>query len=227
MGRVLLRRCALATALERLPSTPLSDWLTLEEATRLDAMRSLPRRSQFLAGHWLARELAVQLGGGEPRRWRWQRGEGEPARVVDGDRTVFVSISHSGDELACAVALSPVGVDVEAGAKARNWLAIAGESFSVAECAELAALSGDALAERFRMFWTIKEATGKQSGRGLQLEQARRQCAVGVTAMTGDVATWSSAGSALALAHGPSAILDVVGIDDATAHAAWRIEAAP
>lgn len=226
MGRVLLRRVGLAAALERLPSSQPSDWLTAEETVRLDAMRSLPRRSQFVAGHWLARELATQLSGGKPARWRWQRSNGEPARVIDGDRTVFVSISHSGDELACAASLLPVGLDIEAGTKARDWLAIAGEAFSAAECSELAALSGAALVDRFRLFWTIKEATGKRLGGGLQLEQSRRQRPVGATAMTGEVVTWLFPGSVMALAYDGAAIIDAVGINDAKAQAAWRIETA-
>ncbi len=224
--RVLLQRCALAAAQERLPSSAPSDWLTVEESTRLDAMRSLPRRSQFLAGHWLAREMATALSGGEPAHWRWQRSDGEPARLVNGDRLVFASISHSAEEIACAVASAPVGLDIETGTRARDWLAIAGEAFSGGECAELATLSGQTLAERFRVYWTIKEATGKRLGGGLQLECSRRQYPVSVGEGAGDVVTWRLPGGAMALAHGGCAIVDASGVGDATARAAWRIEAA-
>ena len=61
-----------------------SDWLSDDEAGRLQAMTSPVRRRSFLAGHWQARELAADWLQLETRRIALHRHEdGRPQLVVD------------------------------------------------------------------------------------------------------------------------------------------------
>ena len=91
------------------------DWLSDDEATRLQAMTSDVRRRSFLAGHWQARVLAAGWLQVHARRIALHRhDDGRPCLSVDGDPSALsLSLSHSGDWLAIALATVPVGIDVE------------------------------------------------------------------------------------------------------------------
>lgn len=200
-----------------------SAWLTPDETTRLAGMGSAHRRQQFLAGHWLVRVLAAQARGNDFSAWQWARPEGEPAFLLCGGQRVFASISHSGDWLACAVATTPIGLDVEASRKPRDYHALAAQVFSPEECALLLAGHADP-AEDFHRLWTIKEAFGKRSGNGLRLQDARRQVPVAAeSGGDGEVETWQGAGMTLALAHTGQAQVETTGLPADARHACWRI----
>ncbi len=219
---ILLRLAALAPMHAQALAAG-TDWLTPDETTRLAGMGSAHRRQQFLAGHWLVRVLAAQARGNESSAWQWARPEGEPAFLQCGRQRVFASISHSGDWLACAVAGAPIGLDVEASRKPRDFHALAAQVFSPDECALLLAGRGD-LSEPFHRLWTIKEAFGKRSGNGLRIQDARRQQPVAVEpGEDGEVETWQGGGMTLALAHAGQAPVESMGLPADARHARWRI----
>ena len=186
------------------------EWLTDAERQRLQAITSPARRDTFLAGHWQARALAAQWLQVDARRIALDaHAEGRPLLRVDGDAVpLHVSLSHSGDWLALALADAPVGVDVELPRRERDWAALARFVFSPEERQRLHDVDD---AERTRMFhalWTLKEARGKRSGEGLQPRAARMVTAQPADAAGAEALGWAFGGGALALALTPGTRLE-------------------
>jgi 4'-phosphopantetheinyl transferase len=88
-------------------------WLSDSECQRLARLRVEPRRQQYLAGHWLLRELLPANVGEPAARWSLRDRKGLPPEVLGGDPALRASISHAGDWIAAAVANVDVGVDLE------------------------------------------------------------------------------------------------------------------
>src|SRR5258705_13744515 len=65
---------------------PPEIWLGDDERRRLSLMRSERRRDQFLAGHWLARELAAEHWGRTPESWEIADSAAGVPRFVPGTR---------------------------------------------------------------------------------------------------------------------------------------------
>lgn len=186
------------------------DWLTEAERQRLQAITSPARRDTFLAGHWQARRLAAQWLQLDVRRIALDaHADGRPLLRVDGDAVpLHVSLSHSGDWLALALADAAVGVDVELPQRERDWEALARFVFSPEERQRLRDIDD---AERTRMFhalWTLKEARGKRSGEGLQPRAARMVTAQPADAAGAEALGWAFGGGALALALTPGTRLE-------------------
>ena len=144
--------------------------LSPEETSKAAAFGLPAARRRFIAGRWLARTMlsglmncpAAEIPISLPSNGRPALGAGSPWSF---------NISHSGDVVACAVADVPVGVDVERVNSHRDMLGIARECFHPSEVEEVearlfAGMQGEA-AERFTVYWTLKEAYMKRLGRGL------------------------------------------------------------
>ncbi len=116
------------------------------------------RRSQAGAA-LLARLLLHRLGGQASDHHLTRSATGRPEHPEAG-----VSISHSGDYVACAVStIGAVGVDVQIADNAHRTLDIADAYFSADEAAWLR----NAGHEGFYMLWALKEAYLKSLGIGL------------------------------------------------------------
>lgn len=87
-------------------------WMSESEQVRLAGIRFAGRRSQYLAGHWLTRVLLARAFGGMPTQWRLLECTSQPPQVV-GHEFINVSISHTEDWIAAAVATVAVGIDLE------------------------------------------------------------------------------------------------------------------
>ena len=191
-----------------------SGWLGASEHARLQALGSAARRESFLAGRWLARQ-AVQ---------RWQGCAVPPALEVAasgacevvGERGVHVSISHSSAFVACAVAVVPVGVDIESLARRRDHLALAPSVHGQDQCRQLEALPPDRRALAFLQWWTLKEAWLKARGQGLDFALMRSLAFEDDE--HGDMATASDGDLVLAIAANPSLPLCIEG----PPKVAWR-----
>lgn len=186
------------------------DWLTDAERQRLQAITSPSRRDTFLAGHWQARALAaqwLQLDVGRIALDAYP--DGRPRLRLDGDAAPLqVSLSHSGDWLALALADAPVGVDVELPQRARDWNALARFVFSPEERQRVRDADDATRAEVFHALWTLKEARGKRSGEGLQPRAARMFTAQPADAAGAEALGWAFGGGALALALTPGTRLE-------------------
>lgn len=201
-----------------------SGWLTAAEGERLAAMGSAERRRQFVAGHWLARVAAGTVLGIEVDGCTLVRADdGSPRLQVDGrDSDWHVSLSHSGDWVACALAPAPVGVDLEMPRRRRELMGLAAFAFSPDECRRLAALDDAARSDEFHRLWSLKEARGKRLGEGLLPRRSRRVTAVPSGPAEAHAATWPLAGGTLSIAGDRPASFVVSGLADASAPSCWR-----
>jgi 4'-phosphopantetheinyl transferase len=127
-----------------------ADWLSASERERIATLRVPARRAQYLAGHWLARQLLARGFGDDAARWLLVECRSRPP-TVDGLDALRVSISHSGDWGAAALAGVPIGVDLEQRPRTLD-AAIAPLLLNAGEAAD--ACDGDALLQR----WVAKEA---------------------------------------------------------------------
>jgi 4'-phosphopantetheinyl transferase len=139
--------------LARGPAEP-ARWLSTSEQARIAQLRMAARRAHYLAGHWLARELLARHLGGDAGRWHLLERRSQPP-AVQGHEAMHVSISHSADWIAVAVADGPVGIDLEA----RGRVLDAAVESLLRNDGEPGGLDADALLER----WVAKEAWLKRN----------------------------------------------------------------
>ncbi|MEO8742385.1 MAG: 4'-phosphopantetheinyl transferase superfamily protein [Lysobacteraceae bacterium] len=203
-------------------------WMGAEESDRLAAMGSQKRRRQFIAGHWLARVMAGQLTDTHPCDWLLTTTSlGAPGLVrrdASTPRGLHLSLSHSGETIAVAIADFPVGVDLESPARTRDWLALADHTFAPEEIARLRAVAASEQQDLFHSYWTLKEASGKRAGTGLQPSQARKQCAIACDECDAIAISWQFDGQHLALVGERGMQISARGIPGVARRCAWRFE---
>lgn len=204
------------------------DWLTEDEASRLQSMTSPMRRRSFLAGHWRARELAGEWLQTDPRRISLHRhDDGRPHLQVDGAPVpLSLSLSHSGDWLAIALATGPVGIDVEVPRRPRDLDALARFTFSPEEVERLRGLPDAARGQAFHVAWTLKEARGKRLGEGVLPGRSRLVTASPSDAGAADAMSWALADGALAIAIELGSELVLQGMDALGHPGYWRYHSA-
>lgn len=206
-------------------------WMSDEENQHLSAMTSQARRGQFIAGHWLVRCLAAEARGGDPTNWILSTSAGgvpELKSVSEGaGERIHASISHSAEWVAAVVAPFPVGVDVEATQRSRDFLALAGHAFSREEYDELSALPDDDRNRLFYRFWTLKEANGKRQGHGLRPELSRRERAVEAAISHAEAVSWQFGDIHLALAGEAGMRVRQSGMSEMAEVRRWCFAAAP
>src|SRR6516225_4521118 len=136
-------------------------------------------RERFLAGCALAKMVIADSTGQRPGDVSFDRtcrqcGKPHGRPAIKGGR-LELSIAHSGDLVAVAVATAPVGVDVEQLEGRTRPLGGDGDPDALArltladtERAALAAVPPPGRARAFLVAWTRKEAVTKASGDGLR-----------------------------------------------------------
>lgn len=92
------------------PSAP-DTWLSASELARAERLRVPARLQQYLAGHWLLRQLLAQHCGGAAQHWTLQEREHQPPESPESG--LQLALSHSGDWIAAAIAPVPIGIDIE------------------------------------------------------------------------------------------------------------------
>lgn len=209
MSRARMHLLPAALAAAEASAQP-QDWLTDAERWRLQAITSASRRDMFLAGHWQARALAAQWLQLDVRRIALDAyPDGRPLLRVDGDAApLHLSLSHSGEWLALALADTPVGVDIELPRRVRDWRALARFVFSPEECERVDTAAEETRAEIFHALWTLKEAHGKRSGEGLQPRAARTVTARPADDTDAEALCWAMGAGAVALAMTPGTRLE-------------------
>lgn len=137
--------------------------LHAEEQARYRAFTGERRRELWLAGRaLLLAGLARVVKDVAPQSLR----TAESGAVRYGEDGPCLSLSHSRELVAIALADAPVGVDLEWPAP-RSLVDQAGRVFSAAEARVLDALTGDTRREAFYILWTLKEAACKAAGLSL------------------------------------------------------------
>lgn len=214
-------------AIESLATVGL-DWLLPAERQRLEKITAPLRRRQFLAGHWLVRDLAARCRGGTATDWQLENDQrGQPA-LRNRHARLGASISHSGGCIAVAVANQAVGLDLEYPGRPRDLLALARFTFSPEECQALEEAPMDRRVRRFLATWSLKEAFGKRSGEGLQPSRARMMLAREAETASAEAWLWDLPGEGvLALAAWPGARISMQASPALPAPATWRYEDVP
>jgi len=167
-------------------------WLGEVERARCLGITRATRRDQFLAGHGYARQLLARFDGGVFADWSLSHNEhGAPLAMRRGaDVGLHVSISHSGAQVACAVASMPVGVDIELAGRQRDLLRLAKSLYAPAFWRALATDEAASRKQRFFRRWTLDEARAKAMGRGLLRTTLATQDWLPVAAHEADGWTW-------------------------------------
>ena len=184
-------------------SSPDQAWMTPGETNRAASMKSLKRRSQFIAGHWFARRLAGEFFGADGGEWKIAvSASGQPILVPPGggDGSIHLSISHSDDLVAVALARFPIGVDVETRTRNRDFIGLAAHMLSDGEQRVVTGVEGSARASAFYRFWTLREAQCKREGQGLSAKWARRWSVESAAETCAEALHWQWAGMSLAIA---------------------------
>lgn len=134
------------------------DGLSPARRERILSYRAHSARRLSAAGDLIARRLAARLlGVSENEICIAQTDAGAP--VIPG-RPVYVSISHSGGFAAAVAASAPVGMDLQLPREISPALAR-----RICAGSELDYAGGDQA--RLMRLWTMKEAYGKMTGRGV------------------------------------------------------------
>jgi len=170
MTHLVLARCQPV-----LSSAPAGTaWLHPSEQQRYQSFTQPRRQIQFLASRWLARQLLSQAMGGDCADWPLLAHAGQPPGIA-AHPELHLSISHSGDWLAVALAEQPVGVDIEHIVANSNSMA---RAEIVANHNEISDLSSQVSIARqatyFTRGWTLKEAWLKRHGLGLDFALMQR-----------------------------------------------------
>lgn len=147
--------------------------LSPEEKSRVEGLRFREDRQRTLAARHLARRLVAQwcnLPESAVRFAKTQMGKLYPVGLA-----AEISVSHSGDLVACAISDRPVGIDLERLRPVELRLAK-----KICTTRELCYLFGrqpeaedfcytedPVLTERFFRLWTGKEACAKRQGKGI------------------------------------------------------------
>ncbi|GAB2655531.1 4'-phosphopantetheinyl transferase family protein [Arenimonas aestuarii] len=214
-------------AIESLATVGL-DWLDAAERRRLDAISAPLRRRQFLAGHWLVRDLAARSRGDTATDWRLETDDrGQPA-LRRGNARLAASISHSGGFVAVVVASQPVGLDLEFPGRPRDLAALAAFTFSPQECRALESAPAEQKVRQFLSTWSLKEAYGKRAGDGLQPSRARQTLAREADPATAEAWLWNlPEQGVLSLAAWPGARIAMQASPVLAAPSTWRYESLP
>jgi len=187
-------------------------WLSDAEQSRLARISASARREQFIAGRRLARQILAAAHGGDPAAWVLTAPDAGPPTVSGpAPGPIHLSISHSGTLVACAVAASPVGVDLEVPRRARDFFALADAVCSPAERARLHAAEPARREALFHECWTLKEAWLKS--RGEDMSPGRLAQIDTVPASVGAQARlWHGDGMTLALVARPGLAVEWIGV---------------
>ena len=147
--------------------TLLAQWLSDEEISRAQQFHSSNHRNQFIVRRAILRHILGRYTAQSPETLQFQIGAyGKLALAVS---PFHFNVSHSQEMVAVAVALSTVGIDIEAIQPLTNMALIAHDHFSPDEQATLFQLPPDEQLSAFYRCWTRKEAIIKADGRGIAI----------------------------------------------------------
>lgn len=125
-----------------------------------------PSRARFVAARAALRGILAAYLGAQPNELWIDTDELGKPRVAGAP---CFNVSHSVNRAVVALALSPVGVDIECVEERPGLLGIAEWGFADAEVTALRQHDSDSFAAAFYGCWTRKEALAKAVGLGLGL----------------------------------------------------------
>lgn len=168
------------------------------EATRLGRFIRPERRAQYVLGRMLLRRAVSHFTGLPAKDISVveRAGNSPLLKLPDGCLSPSFSISHSGQWVACAASRdTPLGLDIEATGRQRDFVRLAEAAFSGDERQYVMEADGDEQLARFYRVWTTREALIK-----LESAQGRNVSLADVASPRG-LHAGAEAGWATALAH--------------------------
>lgn len=159
------------------------------EENRFFQIKLLHRRDQFLAGRLLARQLLCHQVGGAISDWSISAKNGSKPIIV-GHSNLHISLSHSDDYVACALANHPIGIDLECERENRATNDLIAFICNDTEQALFHGLSQQQRQSQLIALWTIKEAWLKQQEADFDFSQLRRLAWQICNQDEADVVTW-------------------------------------
>ncbi|AZZ93770.1 4'-phosphopantetheinyl transferase superfamily protein [Hahella sp. KA22] len=133
------------------------------EDERLSSFRFPEGRLSFLLGRALARTQLAERLGCEPAEIAIAISDKGKPFLSDRDAAWCFSIAHAGAWVAVAIALTPVGLDLER-AERRNVKALARRFYTEKEYQWVCGQPEENQAQCFFRIWTLKEAEVKRRG---------------------------------------------------------------
>lgn len=139
------------------------EYVSEEKLEKINRFKFSDDRKRSLLAHYVVKKMISSVTGQNLKDIVIKTGEhGKPG--VDGDE-VYISISHSGEYVACAVADRPCGIDIE---EIRNTdIKVAERFFTSGEYEYIKNHTREEQARCFCEIWTAKEAYAKLNGKGL------------------------------------------------------------
>jgi 4'-phosphopantetheinyl transferase len=158
------------TALDEIALAPALKLLSVAELDRAQRITCEEYRLHVVKARALLRLMLAKLTGASPDSFEFDEGVGRQPRLRVNPWGLHFSVSHSGDQVAIAVASAPVGIDIERVEADCGWQAIADTCFHRSEKAFLEPMRGPAACEAFFEIWTRKEAYLKAIGTALETD---------------------------------------------------------
>lgn len=124
------------------------------------------RRAQFILGRRLLDHALRELYGAAAEEWRLDAAAGKPCLIGVG--VPEISLAHSRELVACAIARVEIGLDLEY-CKERDFTALAEQICTPAEFQRFLLLPAAERCARFYQLWALEEATFKLHGREVPL----------------------------------------------------------
>jgi 4'-phosphopantetheinyl transferase len=143
-------------------------WLSADEVQRAARFRFERDRDRFIAGRGFLRQILGTYLKQPPESLHFEYGKyGKPSLV--NQLGIDFNLTHSEDWALYAIALTPIGIDLEAMRPVAQKDGIVQRYFSEQEQKTFATLSETAQSLAFFRAWTGKEAYLKATGHGLTL----------------------------------------------------------
>ena len=117
----------LAHETDILPADELSGQFRLSrsETRRLQRIGSAKKKREFVASRTLIRIALADHFAKPASYWQIDEREDAPPKIANAPQHCFSSLSHSNGKLCYALADHPIGVDIEANDKPRDFLSLA------------------------------------------------------------------------------------------------------
>ncbi|WP_207211151.1 4'-phosphopantetheinyl transferase family protein [Leptolyngbya sp. Cla-17] len=142
--------------------------LSQDEQNRAGRLRFDHHRYRAIASRGILRSILARYLNCDPEAVQFQYGpQGKPMVDTRILPNLEFNLSHSQDVVVCAIALQPVGIDVEFFREITYCDQLIQRYFSVQEQAMLNSLSVEAKRQAFFHYWTCKEAMLKALGFGI------------------------------------------------------------
>lgn len=162
------------SASTRVAENGVAQMLSVSEQDRLNAIGSKARRREYLLSRALMRHALSQSFPRQEHEWLVEDRPRSIPVVSNLPAGGHISLSHSQGFICFAISACPLGIDIEAADRARDFVALAEIFMNDDELACLAA-SNSQQADYFYRVWSAKEAYYKMLSRAEQSVMSLKQ----------------------------------------------------